>query len=157
MAQYDSLCFGAYYESVVKYGQENFVLEPETENSPTLDIFYRSRMNGVIAEMEADLPSSCPARHGKLELDVIYKNSAGLVDYAANGNRYVLYMQFEDPSVVGTYDGLFFGHLLDSAVTQDFVVAGISSDTLKLVETSSVVTGYEYEDFIVSESDRWIF
>ena len=97
MVAFSADCPATLYENTVKYGSNQFILDPSHPNdTPTLDVFYQTVLNTKLAS--ATLSSGCPVRHGQRVIDVAYRNGSAKTGFAGDSNQFVFYLQFSmDP------------------------------------------------------------
>ena len=123
MAAYsgDALCYSHFYESSLKYGRVDVVIDDAIQDSPNLEVFWQARLNSVRGDEIDDLPEVCPDTHGTLKFELTYRNKAKKDRFGKSGNRQFLFLQFidddyiapEDALVDYRYDHLVIANLLD--------------------------------------------
>ena len=123
MAAYsgEASCYSHFYESSLKYGRVDVVIDGAIQDSPNLEVFWQARLNSVRDDEIQDLPEECPDTHGILKFELTYRNKAKKDRFGKSGNRQFLFLQFIDDDYIAPkdalvdyrYDHLVIANLLD--------------------------------------------
>ena len=86
-------CLTQFYTSELKYGRVEFELDEEAKGiSPSLEMFYEARLHTVAHTQVDALPDECPEKHGKLKVDLIFRNTDELPGFGEQANLQLFYL-----------------------------------------------------------------
>ena len=86
-------------------------------------------------------------------LEIAVRNSQ-INNIGSTGNRFFLYVQFEDPEKPHVYDTLILSHLLNSTEAKPYELLDLADNDIILAEDNVNITGFGYENYTFADS-KW--